>query len=141
MTENDWQRLKAWQKTGMSFDYAKFKVACNFDGCEPQSAMEFSQKAGMISCALAMYPSLDVRDAYLKFIQENQLIITVGDPTPHEIPIQSRGIGDTIAKITHATGLDKLSDIYTRVTGKPCGCSGRQEALNKLLPYGIKEEN
>lgn len=52
-----------------------------------------------------------------------------------------KGVGDTIAKITHATGLDQLSQLYTRVTGRPCGCFGRQEALNKLLPYGIKEEN
>jgi hypothetical protein len=51
------------------------------------------------------------------------------------------GLGDTIAKITHATGLDKLSNLYTQITGKPCGCAGRQEALNKLIPYGIKEES
>lgn len=55
--------------------------------------------------------------------------------------VPSKGLGDTVAKITHATGLDKLADLYTHVTGKPCGCSERQEALNKLLPYGIKEEN
>lgn len=51
----------------------------------------------------------------------------------------SQGFGDTIAKITHATGLDKLADIYTNITGKPCGCQSRQEALNKLFPYGVKE--
>src|SRR5271157_1363303 len=54
---------------------------------------------------------------------------------------QSVGLGDTIAKITHATGLDKLSELYTQITGKPCGCAERQEALNKLFPYGVKEEN
>jgi hypothetical protein len=56
-------------------------------------------------------------------------------------PIKSTGLGDTIAKITHATGLDKLSALYTSITGKPCGCQERQEALNKLLPYGVKEES
>jgi len=33
--------------------------------------------------------------------------------------IVPRGLGDTIANITHATGLDKLSDLYTKITGKP----------------------
>jgi deoxyribose-phosphate aldolase len=37
---------------------------------------------------------------------------------------QSKGLGDTIAKITKAVGI------------KPCGgCAERQEALNALLPY------
>lgn len=58
---------------------------------------------------------------------------------PVRTPVPSRGLGDTIAKITHATGLDKLAEVYTQVTGKPCGCASRQEALNKLVPYGIVE--
>lgn len=53
----------------------------------------------------------------------------------------SRGLGDTVATITHATGLDKLAEMYTQVTGKPCGCASRQEALNKLFPYGVTEDN
>ena len=37
---------------------------------------------------------------------------------------QSRGLGDTIAKVTSAIGI------------KPCGgCNERREALNKLVPY------
>lgn len=51
----------------------------------------------------------------------------------------SVGLGDTVAKVTHATGLDKLAELYTRFTGKPCGCNSRQEALNKLFPYGVTE--
>lgn len=47
----------------------------------------------------------------------------------------ARGLGDTIARLTHATGLDKLAHLYTRVTGKDCGCQGRQAALNKFFPY------
>lgn len=40
---------------------------------------------------------------------------------------QSKGLGDTIAKITSAVGI------------KPCGgCKKRQEALNKALPYNKK---
>lgn len=47
----------------------------------------------------------------------------------------SEGLGDTIAKVTHATGLDKIAEAYTRITGKGCGCGGRQETLNRLFPY------
>lgn len=40
---------------------------------------------------------------------------------------QSKGLGDTIAKVTSAVGI------------KPCGgCKKRQEALNKALPYNKK---
>jgi hypothetical protein len=53
---------------------------------------------------------------------------------------KSVGLGDTIAKITHATGMDKLAELYTKITGRDCGCTSRQEALNKLVPYGVKED-
>ena len=48
----------------------------------------------------------------------------------------SQGLGDTVARLTHATGLDKLAEAYTRITGKDCGCQQRQETLNRLFPYG-----
>ena len=45
--------------------------------------------------------------------------------TPSPVPQpQSRGLGDTVAKVTHAMGI------------KPCGgCKQRQEYLNKAFPY------
>lgn len=45
------------------------------------------------------------------------------------------GLGDTVAYITDATGLSELAAIYTKLTGRDCGCKSRQEALNKLFPY------
>lgn len=45
-----------------------------------------------------------------------------------------RALGDAIAEITHDTGLDRLSELYTRLTGKDCGCKARQEWLNQLFP-------
>jgi hypothetical protein len=48
----------------------------------------------------------------------------------------SRGLGDTIAKITSATKLDKLANsIAVAVGAEDCGCKARQESLNKLVPY------
>ena len=46
--------------------------------------------------------------------------------------MKSKGLGDTIAKITEATGIDKLAKF---IAGEDCGCDERKEKLNKLFPY------
>lgn len=48
---------------------------------------------------------------------------------------KSRGLGDTIAKITEATGIKKVVDTIADATGTDCGCAKRQEALNNMVPY------
>lgn len=48
----------------------------------------------------------------------------------------SRGLGDTVAKFTEATGIDKVVKF---VAGEDCGCKERQEKLNKLFPYKTPE--
>jgi len=45
---------------------------------------------------------------------------------------QSKGVGDTIAKITKATGVDKL---VHAIVGDDCGCEQRRQTLNRLFPY------
>ena len=45
---------------------------------------------------------------------------------------KSKGLGDSIAKITKATGIDKLAK---KVLGDDCGCEERKQALNKMFPY------
>ena len=50
--------------------------------------------------------------------------------------MKSKGLGDTIEKMTAATGIKKLAEKYTQVTGKDCGCNKRKAALNKAFPYG-----
>ena len=49
--------------------------------------------------------------------------------------IESKGLGDTIAKITTATGIKKVVDTIAEATGTDCGCSARQEKLNEVFPY------
>jgi len=44
----------------------------------------------------------------------------------------SQGLGDTIEKITEATGIDKVVKF---IAGDDCGCDERKEKLNKLFPY------
>ena len=49
---------------------------------------------------------------------------------------KSKGLGDTIAKITQAPGLDKVAHAVAKAAGEEgCGCPERQEALNKMFPY------
>lgn len=44
-----------------------------------------------------------------------------------------RGLGDVVARVTRATGIDKL---VKRVTGgKDCGCKKRREKLNRAVPF------
>lgn len=48
---------------------------------------------------------------------------------------KSRGLGDTIAKVTKATGIDAAVKAVTKATGSGCGCKKRQKALNAAKPY------
>ena len=47
---------------------------------------------------------------------------------------KSKGLGDTIEKITTATGIKQTLEALKGK--KDCGCNKRKEALNKILPYG-----
>ena len=50
-----------------------------------------------------------------------------------EMTKESKGLGDSIEKITKATGIKYAVD---KIVGdKDCGCSKRQEKLNKKFPY------
>tara|TARA_R100000541_G_scaffold13320_2_gene22217 strand:+ start:730 stop:1080 length:351 start_codon:yes stop_codon:yes gene_type:complete len=46
--------------------------------------------------------------------------------------MKSKGLGDTVEKITTATGIKKL---VKWIAGEDCGCDQRKEKLNKLFPY------
>lgn len=48
---------------------------------------------------------------------------------------KSRGLGDTLEKITTATGVKKVVDTVSKATGKDCGCNKRKNALNRMFPY------
>ena len=46
--------------------------------------------------------------------------------------MKSKGLGDTIEKITKATGIKK---VVNKVAGEDCGCNKRREKLNKIFSY------
>ena len=50
-------------------------------------------------------------------------------------PKKSKGLGDTVEKITKATGIKKVVDAISEATGIDCGCGERKDLLNKMFPY------
>lgn len=49
--------------------------------------------------------------------------------------MESRGLGDTIEKITTVTGIKAVVDKVSQVLDKDCGCSSKRDSLNKKFPY------
>ena len=45
------------------------------------------------------------------------------------------GLGDTVEKITKATGIKAVVDKVFDAFGQDCGCDKRKEKMNKLYPY------
>lgn len=45
---------------------------------------------------------------------------------------KSKGLGDTVEKITEATGIKKVVEAVS----DDCGCQARKDKWNKLFPYG-----
>jgi glycerol dehydrogenase-like iron-containing ADH family enzyme len=55
--------------------------------------------------------------------------------------MKSKGLGDTIEKITTATGVKKAVELASEITGVPCGCGSRKDSLNKLYNYEKIKQN
>jgi hypothetical protein len=49
--------------------------------------------------------------------------------------MKDRGLGDTIARFTKASGIKKLAD---SIPGG-CGCKNRQNILNNYFPYNNQD--
>jgi len=61
----------------------------------------------------------------------------IGKTTKTETTTKSKGLGDTIEKVTEATGIKKA---VKAVFGEDCGCDARKEWLNKKFPYSKQPE-
>jgi hypothetical protein len=69
-------------------------------------------------------------------MEENESKKTAKKPTKRGRPRKkSEGLGDTIEKITTATGIKAVVDAFSKATGIDCGCDARKEKLNKLFRY------
>ena len=40
-----------------------------------------------------------------------------------------------VHNVTSATGIKKVVDTFSKVTGKPCGCEERRDSLNRKYPF------
>tara|TARA_Y100000385_G_C12892864_1_gene550763 strand:- start:218 stop:376 length:159 start_codon:yes stop_codon:yes gene_type:complete len=49
--------------------------------------------------------------------------------------MKSKGLGDSVEKITTVTGIKKVVDTVSKTTGKECGCAKRKDTLNRMFPY------
>jgi hypothetical protein len=49
--------------------------------------------------------------------------------------MKSKGLGDSIEKITTKTGIKTITEKVSEGLGIPCGCKERKEKLNNLFPY------
>ena len=48
---------------------------------------------------------------------------------------KSKGLGDSIEKITKVTGIKKVVNTVSKAVKKDCGCAKRKNTLNRLFPY------
>jgi|TARA_R100001460_G_scaffold78214_2_gene119178 hypothetical protein len=49
---------------------------------------------------------------------------------------KSKGLGDTIDKLTTKTGIKKVVKVVSKKLGvEDCGCDGRKDTLNRIFPY------
>ena len=53
--------------------------------------------------------------------------------------MKSRGLGDSIEKFTRKTGIKGMVNKVSKGLNVPCGCEGRQKAMNTLFPYKYKK--
>lgn len=61
----------------------------------------------------------------------------IGKTTKMGTTTKSKGLGDTIEKITTATGIKAA---VKAVVGDDCGCDERRDKLNKIFPYSKQPE-
>lgn len=58
---------------------------------------------------------------------------------PWYSPRSWTGAGDALAAVFKAVGIGAAAKAVERVTGKPCGCGGRQARLNEKLMFHVEQ--
>lgn len=75
-------------------------------------------------------PVVDKHSVVCRFLEGGEAYMVTCIECPHANA--SRGLGDTVHKVTHALGIDKLMP--------DCGgCAKRIQKLNELVPYKDQE--
>ena len=61
-----------------------------------------------------------------------KMVISYLETGKTQLKMKSKGLGDTVEKITKATGIKSAFDMLIK---KDCGCNKRKDKLNKIFPY------
>lgn len=100
-------------------------------------------------CAAQMPPPRQVRGHFIDGLDKSDWplpyhnLMHRGEPAiEHEAFLRregfafpARGLGDSVARITQATGIATVVDRISQATGRDCGCGGRRGLLNRVAPY------
>jgi len=49
--------------------------------------------------------------------------------------MKAQGLGDSIKKFASATGITRVAEKISKITGRDCGCNKRRDSLNRAFPY------
>ena len=129
MMANNWQRLNIWLKLNNRFDYGEYAISCRAEGAEPQSQLEFAQKAGMVAAGLATYPELPVAEAYLKYIADNQQAYT--PPQTQQQAVQQQAVQQQPGSLPPGYKLEKVTITFS---------DGRSEEKEIVVPDGTQTQ-
>lgn len=88
-----------------------------------------------IHCVLLRCNSTEEKCEGCQYIDKSVVLELDCESPPWIVGQSSQGLGDTITKITKATGVRKIVNKLSEVTGIPCGCEKRRELLNNWWPY------
>jgi hypothetical protein len=78
------------------------------------------------------YNTIDKRSKDYREYKEWKSLKASYNELKESVSNKPEGLGDTIAKVTGAIGLDKA---VKALVGEDCGCDERKEKLNKLFNY------
>lgn len=83
----------------------------------------------------------DIPPEHITIWREQHGLAPIGqDQATWNVTMKSRGLGDTIAKFTHYTGIAKAVQAVSTAVGVDCGCGKRQDAVNQAVPFKDKEQ-
>ena len=78
------------------------------------------------------YNTIDKRSKDYREYKEWKALKASYNELKESVSNKPEGLGDTIAKVTGAIGLDKA---VKALVGEDCGCDERKEKLNKIFKY------
>tara|TARA_Y100000310_G_scaffold64466_1_gene59992 strand:- start:153 stop:662 length:510 start_codon:yes stop_codon:yes gene_type:complete len=147
------KRRKTQDQTKNQEPLSELRNKSGATGCQ----CEFKDGESRIFCerhqivkTRSLYELCRQRHDYFQLWEENRGPLQNLDPLPdpnkkkekpkqEDPPEKSHGLGDTIEKITKATGIRAVVDAVSKVLGKDCGCEARKEWLNSKVPYKPKK--